>query len=314
MTQTPDLGSRANPDAGTAAPRSHQEASRANSIPVLSGLSYAEFARNFLYPSRPVVIQDGLQHWKAVGKWTPRFFKERYPARKLTIDDREYTMEGFVDLVEQSGPDRVAPYFRNQRVKDVFPDLLPDLLPVPRYILPNWLRGPLYPSAGREAEIYIGGAGGGFPFLHYDANSTHAFLGQVYGEKEAILYSPLDTEYVYPKSDEPRRRHHSWITDVEKPDPDKFPLFARAVAWRGLLRPGSLLFIPSRWWHTARMLTPSITISYNVANASNWANVTDEICYKARCTFRPAAFPIGVYMAAVGRCHRLWDRISGPTP
>ncbi len=281
----------------------------AKSIPVIDGITYDEFASEFLYPHRPVVIRDALKQWGAIGKWVPQFFRENYPAKKLTIDDREYSMEQFIDLVEQSSADRIAPYFRNQAVQSVFPELLPDLLPVPSYILPNWLRGPCYPSAGREAEIYIGGAGGGFPFLHYDANSTHAFLAQVCGEKEAILYSPDDTQNIYAKTDEPRRRHHSFITDVENPDLNQFPLFAKAVAYRGLLEPGSLLFIPSRWWHTARMLTPSITISYNVANGSNWRNVSDEICYKARCTFPPAELPLHIYMAALGRAQSLCDRM-----
>ena len=279
-------------------------------IPEKAGLAYDEFANDFLYPHRPVIIRDALQDWKSIGKWTPQFFKERYPTRKLAVDDRKYTLEQFIDLVEQSSADQIAPYFRNQPIRSVFPELLPDLLPVPPYILPNWLRGPFYPSAGREAEIYIGGAGGGFPFLHYDANSTHAFLAQVYGEKEAILYSPDDTQYMYAKTDVPRRRHHSWITDVENPDLNQFPLFANAVAWRGVLTPGSLLFIPSRWWHTARMLTASITISYNVANGSNWENLSDEIRYKARSTFSAAELPLRVYLAALGKAQSLWDRLS----
>src|SRR5205085_2446748 len=183
----------------------------------------------------------------------------------------------FISKVENSGPGKIAPYYRNIEVRSVFPELMEDLTPTPPYVLPNWLRGPFYPSAGREAEIYIGGAGGGFPFLHYDSNSTHAFLGQVYGDKEAILYSPDQTDCVYPKGED-ENRHHSHITDVETPDFGKFPKFESAVAYRSVLKAGHLLFIPNRWWHTARMLSPSITISYNVANASNWKNVIDEVC------------------------------------
>lgn len=282
----------------------------ASSIPERVGISYDEFASEFLYPGRPVVIRDALEGWGAIGKWSPPFFRERYAGKKLTIDGNEYSMEQFIDLVEHSSSASVAPYYRNETVRSQFPDLLPDLLPAPPYVLPNWLRGPLYPSQGREAEIYIGGAGGGFPFLHYDANSTHAFLAQVFGEKEAILFSPSDTDYLYAKTDVPRRRHHSQITDVEHPDLDRFPLFAKAVALRGRLSPGSLLFIPSRWWHTARMLTPSITISYNVANASNWKHVSDEIHYKARCTFPPAELPLRAYMAGLGWAHRICDRMT----
>lgn len=266
-------------------------------IPERSGLSYAEFSEEYLFPNRPVIITDGLKDWKAVGKWTPGFFRERYPGKMLVINDRNYSMNEFVELVEKSSAEQVAPYFRNEQVRLVFPDLLEDLNPPPPYTLPNWFRGPFYPSEGREAEIYIGGTGGHFPIVHYDGNSTHAFLCQVYGEKEAILYSPQETRLLYPK-DEPR--NHSMITDAEHFDAERFPLFAQAVAHRGVLKPGSLLFIPDRWWHTARMLSASITISYNVANRSNWSHVTDEICYKA-CRKNALLVPmVQVYMTVLG--------------
>ena len=29
--------------------------------------------------------------------------------------------------------------------------------------------------------------------------------------------------------------------------------------------------MPSGWWHTARILEPTITVSINTANATNWA-------------------------------------------
>jgi hypothetical protein len=278
------------------------------SIPTRSGMDYREFASAYLFPNRPVILTDGLAPWKAVGRWTPEFLRDTYPSKTVVIDGVSYSMRQFIERVQASGPGQVAPYFRNREVRSECPELMPDLTPSPDFILPNWLRGPFYPSAGREAEIYIGGAGGGFPFLHYDSNSTHAFLGQVYGEKEAILYAPEDSPLVYTKESP---RHHSWITDVENPDFTRFPLFAKAVAFRGVLKPGSLLFIPNRWWHTARMLSPSITVSYNVANRSNWRNVTDEICYKARnknAVIEPA---IAAYMKVLGWGQSFVDLISG---
>lgn len=275
-------------------------------IPTRRGITYQEFAREYLYPNRPVIISDGLAEWRAVGKWTPQFFRSHYPSKALVIDNTSYSMRQFIDLVEQSGPGQIAPYFRNREVRTEFPDLLSDLQPQPQYTLPNWLRGPFYPTAGREAEIYIGGAGGGFPFLHYDSNSTHAFLCQVYGEKEAVLYSPDDSHLMYRK-DSPR--HHSWMSEVENPDFEKFPLFAKATAHRGVLKPGSLLFIPNRWWHTARMLSPSITISYNVANRSNWSNVRDEICYKGRTKSAALVPALHCYMTALKWFHGTIDHL-----
>lgn len=278
------------------------------SIPQISSLSYRDFVTGYLNPHQPVIIKDGLKDWAAVGRWSPEFFRARYPGRLLTVDGRQYSMEQFVGLVENSSSESPAPYFRNEMVRLVFPELLPDISPRPSYVLPNWFRGPFYPSAGYEPEIYVGGSGAGFPFLHYDSNSTHAFLCQVFGRKEAVLYAPGDSQYVYPKEGT-LDRHHSPIVDVEHPDFEKFPLFAKAVAFRGVLEPCSLLFIPCRWWHTARMLSPSITISYNVGNASNWSEVCDEISYKARLK-QPVLVPlVAAYMKLLGQGHALYDFI-----
>jgi hypothetical protein len=38
-----------------------------------------------------------------------------------------------------------------------------------------------------------------------------------------------------------------------------------------------MLFVPSRWWHTAKMLTPSITLSINTLNTSNWGNFQQDM-------------------------------------
>ena len=79
------------------------------------------------------------------------------------------------------------------------------------------------------------------------------------------------------------------------------------MAHRGLLKPGSLLFIPDRWWHTARMLSASITIWSNVANRSNWSHVADEIRYKWRNS-HPLLVPIVVpYMTVLGWVQSLVD-------
>jgi hypothetical protein len=304
-----DMNTAPSPAGHLTRPAGTQKAAVTGQVPVRPGLPYEEFVHEYLNPHRPVVIPDALTEWRAVGKWTPGFFRSEFGSRELTIDGRKFSTRELIDLVERSTADRPAPYFRNEMVRAVFPELLPDVSPLPPYVLPNWFRGPFYPSAGREAEIYIGGAGGTFPILHYDSNSTHAFLAQIYGEKEAVLFPSDQAHLMYP-SDGKKIRHHSRIPDVEHPDLERFPLFAQATAHRCRLRPGALLFIPSRWWHTAKMLTPSITVSFNVANASNWENVTDEICYKARCTNRLAVLPVAVYMMITGWYKALYDRVS----
>jgi hypothetical protein len=97
---------------------------------------------------------------------------------------------------------------------------------------------------------------------------------QIYGSKEFILYPPEQEEFLYPSVE---KRNLSAVNDVDKPDLERFPLFAKARPSKFVLKPGDLLFIPSHWWHTTKMLTPSISISVNVLNDSNWKEMVNFV-------------------------------------
>ena len=75
----------------------------------------------------------------------------------------------------------------------------------------------------------------------------------------------------------PTKRNHSLIKDIERPDLQKYPEFLKAVPTTFFLEPGELLFVPSHWWHTARILSPSITVSINVLNQSNWGELVQYV-------------------------------------
>ena len=251
-------------------------------------LSYEEFAGDYLYPLKPVIITGALQDWKAIGRWTPEFFKREFGSMKFQLADdlkgkvgykadsdrAEYTMERFIDRVLSSTDENPAPYFRNQILYEMFPSLKNDIQPLPEYFQPNWLPDHFLVSYVRQVlnrgsaiELYIGGKGGAFPVLHYDGAGTHAFLMQIYGRKQFIIYPPDQEQFLYPS---PEKLNLSTVNDLEIPDLGRFPLFAHAEPSKFILEPGELLFIPSHWWHTTKMLTACISISANVLNASNW--------------------------------------------
>ena len=90
-----------------------------------------------------------------------------------------------------------------------------------------------------------------------------------------MLHSlPNSEPFVYPG---PLNSNQSPI-DVENPDFDRYPLFARAAGFRFKLYPGETLFVPAGWWHTARILSPSITVSVNGVNAANWGSFFRDFC------------------------------------
>src|SRR5437867_204752 len=121
-------------------------------------------------------------------------------------------------MIVNSDERHPAPYLIECDMTVQFPELLEEIDPPFRYLLPNRLTSRLLPrsttSAQRRAypELLIGGKGTRFPMLHYDANFVHAFITQIYGDKEFTLFEPAQSKYLYPIE---RFEHISAIRNVD---------------------------------------------------------------------------------------------------
>ena len=286
--------------------RSGQAPNAGDAVDRRAGLTQRAFAAEYLRPLKPVILTDAIERWPARTRWTLDFFAGQYGSRSVSVDGRDYQLSTLIDLIRRSGPDSPAPYLRNLLIERWAPELLRDIDPLPECTRPNWLESRFFP--GRDAltsvEVYIGGAGATFPVLHYDNLHTHAFLMQLCGTKEYVFYPPEATPFLYPRTGSESNK--SGIDDVEHPDLERFPLFARAAGTRCLLHAGETLFVPAGWWHTARIVSASITVSANTANAVNWPAFTrDYVASIAR--HRPAwrARMIAAYLAVFSMCGQL---------
>jgi Cupin-like domain len=243
-----------------------------------AGLSRDQFDREFLRPLRPVILTDAISHWGALGRWSPQFFKDEYGGLEIEVDGEAMTLGDLIDRVEASTDDNPAPYLRNQALAEWPPELSADVFPMPDCTQPNWLESRIFPKGESlsSVEVYIGGQGAEFPVLHYDGLHTHAFLMQLYGDKEYIVFSPEQTRFMYPQDG--IQANKSRIVDLLNPDLAEFPLFDQAEGFRFSLHPGETLFVPSGWWHTARILSPSVTVSINGVNRANGAAFRRDYC------------------------------------
>jgi histone arginine demethylase JMJD6 len=297
--------------------------------PVMSSIercnrpSYSEFVEKFLLPRKAIIITDALEQWKALSKWTPQYFKERYGSMPLKNNGQYHTLAGFlperndgktltmgefIDLVLASSDQHPAPYLRNVWVEKFLPELDADIDPLPDYLSPNWLDGPfnrpLYPRLhGGHSELYIGGRGGKFPTLHYDSWHIHTFLCQIYGIKEYTVFAPDQGRYLY-QSD----YHTSSLRDLDNVDLETFPLYAKATPIRFQLHPGEILFVPAGWWHMTTILTPSITISLSRVNSSNWTDFARELRECAPVYLKPFVW---TYLSAFRSLRALADHRRG---
>ena len=79
-----------------------------------ANVSYEQFAKEYLYPLKPVIITDMMKDWKALKEWTPEFFKKNFASMTFNLEEKpkggykangdgantvEYTMDRFIDRV-----------------------------------------------------------------------------------------------------------------------------------------------------------------------------------------------------------------------
>lgn len=180
--------------------------------------------------------------------------------------------------------------------------LPPDISPRFAHSLPSRHGYALIPASVFECvnhlEIFFGGPGGQFPYLHYDYLRMHAWIVQIHGDKEFTLYDPGQESLLYVDPDKP------WLSRVEhseNPDLERFPLFRQARCRKVVAHAGEALFLPCGTWHTARCLNVGITIAFDQLGADNWKDFVGEVCAaerRAKRNFRASL--LGIYLSALG--------------
>ncbi|AUD06407.1 cupin-like domain-containing protein [Spirosoma pollinicola] len=265
------------------------------------GMTYEEFSEKHLFGNYPVVIGDACKDWSAKNKFTPEYFKTVYGDRKIVVQGNNYTLSEYIDLMMVATEDNPAPYPCKLQIDRDYPELLPDVTPRFMYALPDRITSKLLPNnflGGADTlEIFFGSPGGQFPYIHYDYMCLHAYITQIYGQKEFTVIPPEQTPYVYPKA------NNVWVSevnDVRNPDLEKYPLFAKATPVSFVVGPGETLFIPCGWWHTARSLTATISVALDCLNASNWKNFMNEVDIKLNQRRPLIAKAAHAYLSALG--------------
>lgn len=270
------------------------------SIDKRTNLSHEEFINEYVSKSLPVVLTDAAKDWKAIGKLTPEFFKKNYPHITKNINGVIYKMDDFIDHMLTSTAENKAPYPYNFDVEKVFPELMADFLPEIIYGTIDRINHPLMPRKLLKGttvyEIFLGGNGCSFPFLHYDALFMHTQITQVYGSKTFIMYSPDQTPNMYPYEDNPKFSQ----VNFHDPDYEKFPLYKEAKPIEITIEEGETILFPSGWWHTTRITEPCISLGRAQLNSHNWDNFINDryVNWKKKISY--AAAPVLAYGKIVG--------------
>lgn len=235
-----------------------------------SNLSRRELIKEYIEPGLPVVLADAARAWPAMGKVTPAYLKERYGHLTREVKGTPYTLAEYVDLMPASTPASPLPYPFNLDMQQTMPELLTELRPDIVYAKSDRLKHPLLPKMlllnTTPYELFLGGNGASFPYLHVDALFMHTQITQLYGAKEFFLYSPDQAPYMYPRADNGKMSQVAAFT----PDYEKFPLFKHAKPLVFTLEEGETLLFPTGWWHTTKIHEPCISFGRSQLGANNW--------------------------------------------
>lgn len=275
-------------------------APRLTSLDKRSNISHRELIEEYVVPGLPVVVTDATQAWPAMGRITPDYLKTHYGRVSHAVKGITYTMAEYVDLMLASTPARPAPYPFNLNLQRVMQELLPDLQPDILYAKSDRLKHPLVKMLLRNMtpfELFLGGNGAAFPYLHVDALYLHTQITQLYGAKEFFLYSPDQRPYMYPRADNAKVSQ----VEVNSPDYEKFPLFRHAQPLVFTLEEGETLLFPTGWWHTTKIHEPCISFGRSHLNAGNWPAFADDFSALHKEHHPVLAAAASLYTKAVGK-------------
>ncbi|GAA42209.2 lysine-specific demethylase 8 [Clonorchis sinensis] len=238
---------------------------------------------------QPFILTGAMTHWPACQSgnphaWTVNYWRRCFGYRIVPVEiGRKYTDESwgqelmsitrFIDQfvfpssdscdMKSETPSRPIGYLAQHQLFLQIPELGYDVH-TPDYCMVSGEESSDVSDV--DINVWFGPANTISP-LHHDSDRAN-LLTQVSGYKYVVLFTASETPLVYPHPE--KMLSNTSQVDVEHPDLAKFPQFALAQGFHGILSPGEMVFIPPRCWHYIRSLTTSFSVNF-------WWNVVDSL-------------------------------------
>ena len=242
-------------------------------LPALEPMSGPELRDGFLAQARPAFFPGKVCDWPALERWTWEALPELMPGQQIILsevngaecDRWKVSISDFSAYCNSDGTKGLAsapsglPWYAVN-----FSPFREDLPPGGDWEMPDLISCRLG-SLGHDRNWFLDrfgwlfmGPSGTRTLPHTDLFATHAWLAQIRGEKQIIIYDPAEIQ---------RAIAEKCMMDF---------------AWTVTLRPGDFLVIPGGVYHEATSLSPSMTLSFNFVDETNWDNFRAAIVADAQ--------------------------------
>jgi lysine-specific demethylase 8 len=213
----------------------------------------------------PILIQESMSHWKAICSWNEE-------SLKLRFGDEMIEASWSNDLTFRGDPENGFKKFEECKFSELLDVLAGRVTTTRKYYVQAFPFTGSFASLLGDIQIpeYLNkydlrwtnlwiGAAGNISALHFDY--VNNLLCQVHGEKRIVLYSPEQSEYLYPFSKDSCIPFVAQV-DIDHPRYSEFPRFIKARQTEATLGPGDILFIPNGWWHQVYSRSFSISVTF----------------------------------------------------
>ncbi|WP_225730791.1 MULTISPECIES: cupin-like domain-containing protein [unclassified Nocardia] len=224
-----------------------------------TGLTKAEFDREYRAQLRPVVLKGFVSHWTSVQTWSFEHLLALAGDAEVTMDSvrgtptRRVTFAEFVNLMKVNEVPPAEPlHLQEWYYQTNAPQLVPELpeLEIAQYDFRRNLYGD---KASVNHQLWVGQQGG-ITRMHQDSYSVDVMHAQIVGTKRWHVMGP-----------------HARLTRDANGEPDWAALVADPHTELHIfdLEPGDVLYLPANWYHRIELLTDSIGLGRKCLDEKN---------------------------------------------
>ncbi|CAL8303281.1 unnamed protein product [Boreogadus saida] len=275
-----------------------------------------EFYRDWIGPNKPCIIRNAFNHWPALSRWSPDYFREKLGSKVISVavtpdgyadavsdgrfvmpEERSMTFSSLLDVIEGKVEQPGVYYVQKQcsNLTEELPELTADI----EEDIP-WMSQALGRSP--DAVNFWMGEASAVTSLHKDHYENLYCV--ISGEKTFILLPPTDRPFIpyglYPpavyRQAADGRFEVDEQTDAEKvpwipldpldPDLERYGSYRGARPLLCRVAAGEMLYLPSLWFHHVRQSQGCIAVNF-------WYDMDYDIKYNY---------------------YQLLDKLSGLTP